>query len=123
MSNRSLALAVATLVSMYIGSAEAQSVYVAPGGVYIAGGPVYVIPGPNNGVAPYVAPTNGYGYGYGPPAMVMPPPPVVAPTAYYAPAAGSYRAPVLAYGAEYAPRPPLPVPYYGNGRCAYSRCY
>ena len=30
MSNRSLALAVATLVSMYIGSAEAQSVYVAP---------------------------------------------------------------------------------------------
>ena len=38
MSNRSLALAMATLASMYIGSAEAQSIYVAPGGVYIAGG-------------------------------------------------------------------------------------
>ena len=70
MSNRSLALAMATLASMQIGSAEAQSVYVAPGGVYVAGGPVYVIPAPNNGVAPYVAPTNGYGYG--PPAVVAP---------------------------------------------------
>lgn len=85
MSNRSLALAMATLASMYIGNAEAQSVYVAPGGVYIAGGPVYVIPAPNTGVAPYVAPTNGYGYG--PPAVITPPP-VVDPTAYYAPAAG-----------------------------------
>ena len=122
MSNRSLALAMATLASMYIGSAEAQSVYVAPGGVYIAGGPVYVIPTPNNGVAPYVAPTNGYGYGYGPPTVVAPPP-VVAPTAYYAPAAIYYGAPVVAYGAEIVPRPPLPVPYYRNGRCAYSRCY
>lgn len=118
MTNRSLALALATLASMHIGSAEAQSVYVAPGGVYIAGGPVYVTPAPDNG-APYVAPTNGFGYR--PPAVVAPPP--VAPTAYYAPAAGYYHAPVLAYGAEYAPRPPLPVPYYGIGRCAYSRCY
>ena len=121
MSNRSLVLAMATLASMYIGSAEAQSVYVAPGGVYIAGGPVYVIPGPNNGVPPYVAPTNGYGYG--PPAVIAPPPPVAAPTAYYGPAAGYYGAPVLAYGGEFAPRPPLPIPYYRNGRCAYSRCY
>ena len=119
MSNRSLALAAATLASMYIGNAEAQSVYVAPGGVYIAGGPVYVNPAPN-GAAPYVAPTKGYGYG--PPAVIAPPP-IVAPSAYYAPAAGYYRAPVLAYEAEFAPRPPLPVPYYRNGRCAYSRCY
>lgn len=119
MSNRSLALAMATLASMCIGNAEAQSVYVAPGGVYIAGGPVYVVPAPN-GAAPYVAPTNGYGYG--PPAVIAPPP-AVDPTAYYAPAAGYYGAPVLAYGAEFPPRPPLPVPYYRNGRCAYSRCY
>jgi hypothetical protein len=35
-------------------------------------GPVYVIPVPNNGAPPYVAPT--YGYEYGPPAVVAPPP-------------------------------------------------
>ena len=46
---------------------DAQSVYVAPGGVYIGAGPVYVIPAPNNGATPYVAPTYGYG---GPPAVV-----------------------------------------------------
>ena len=119
MSYRSLALAVVTLASMGVASADAQSVYVAPGGVYIAGGPVYVMPAPNNSVAPYVAPT---AYGYGPPAVVAPPSPVVAPTAYYEPAAGYYSAPILAYGAELAPRPPLPIPYYGSGRC-YGRCY
>jgi len=86
MSSRSLALAMATLASMHIANAEAQSVYLAPGGVYIAGGPVYVIPAPNNSAAPYVAPTNGYGYG--PPAVIAPPS-VVAPTAYYAPAAAT----------------------------------
>ena len=47
MSYRSLALAVVTLASMDAVSADAQSVYVAPGGVYIAGGPVYVTPAPS----------------------------------------------------------------------------
>ena len=124
MSYRSLALAVVTLASMGVVGADAQSVYVAPGGVYIAGGPVYVTPAPSNGVAPYVAPSAyGYGYGHGPPAVVVaPPPPVVAPTAYYGPGAGYYNAPVLAYGAEIVPRPPLPIPYYGRGRC-YGGCY
>jgi hypothetical protein len=78
MSYRSLALAVAAFSSIQVASADAQSVYVAPGGVYIGGGPVYVIPAPNNGAAPYVAPT--YGYEYGPPAVVAPAPAVVAPT-------------------------------------------
>ena len=67
MSYRPLALgiAVAALSSMHIGSAAAQSVYVAPGGVYVApgAGPVYVTPSaPINGAAAYVAP--GYGNGY-----------------------------------------------------------
>jgi hypothetical protein len=57
MSYRSLALAVAAFASMHVASAEAQSVYVAPGGVYIGAGPVYVTPAPSNGGAPYVAPT------------------------------------------------------------------
>ncbi len=52
MSYRSLALAVAAFSSMHVASADAQSVYVAPGGVYVGGGPVYVIPAPNNGAPP-----------------------------------------------------------------------
>ena len=60
MSYQSLALAVAVFSSMHVASADAQSVYVAPGGVYVGSGPVYVIPPPTNGAAPHVAPTNGY---------------------------------------------------------------
>ena len=112
MSYRSIALAVAAFSSMHIANANAQSVYVAPGGVYIGGGPVYVTPAP----APYAAPT--YGYGYGPPAVVAPAPAIVAPTALYAPNGGYYDAPLSAYAAAPVPRPPVPVPY-GGGRCAY----
>ena len=49
--------------SIHVASADAQSVYVAPGGVYVGGGPVYLIPAPNNGAPPYVAPTYGYAPG------------------------------------------------------------
>ena|SRR5215831_9055315 len=122
MSYRSLALAIAAFSSMHVASADAQSVYVAPGGVYVGGGPVYVIPAPNNGAGPYVAPS--YGYEYGPPAVVAPGPAVVAPST---PNGGYYGAPLSAYAAELPPRPPAAVPYYGNGRCAarYGRpfCY
>ena len=66
MSYRPLAVAaVAAFSSMYIASAAAQSVYVAPGGVYIGAGagPVYVTPAaPMGGAAAYIGP--GYGYGY-----------------------------------------------------------
>src|SRR5437899_9323127 len=93
MSYRSLVLAVAAFSSMHVASADAQSVYVAPGGVYVGGGPVYVIPAPNNGAGPYVAPTE-----YGPPAMVTPAPAVVAPTTVYGPNGGYYGAPLSAYG-------------------------
>ena len=68
-------------------SANAQSVYVAPGGVYIASGPVYVTPaapGPYGPPAPLVpAPTSAYV----PPPVYGPPAPVyAAPTTYDAPA-------------------------------------
>src|SRR5437870_7819865 len=115
MNYRSLALAVAALSSIHVASADAQSVYVAPGGVYVGSGPVYVIPAPNNGAPRYVAPT--YGYEYGPPAVMTPGP------------AGYYGAPLSGYAAELPPRPPAAVPYYGSGRCVarygYSRqsCY
>ena len=106
MSYRSLALVLTAFCSLPVVNADAQSVYVAPGGVYIGGGPIYVAPAPGYGVAPYAAPT----YGYAPPAVV-PGPAIVAPTTVYDP-------PLAAYAAEFPPRPPAPVPYYG-GRCGY----
>jgi hypothetical protein len=145
MGHRSLVLAIAAFASIYVTSANAQPVYVAPGGVYIGGGPVYVTPAP----APYAA--SSYGYGYGPPPVVAPAPAIVAPTAAYGPGAGYYDVPLSAYAApppvvapapvivapttaygpgagysayaaELPPRPPAPVPYYGIGRCAYGSC-
>jgi hypothetical protein len=120
-------LAIAAFSSLHVTAADAQSVYVAPGGVYVGGGPVYVTPAPT---APYAAPA--YGYGYGPPAVVAPAPPIVAPAppvvapappvvapTAYGPYGGYYDAPISAYAAELPPRPPAPVPYYGIGRCAY----
>jgi hypothetical protein len=137
MSYRSLAFVIAALSSMPIASADAQSVYVAPGGVYVANGPVYVTPAPNlPPPAPYVAPSAGY---YGPPAVVAPAP-VVAPTVVYGPNGGGYYgpngggyygpngggyydAPVSAYAAELPPRPPVAVPYYGGNRYSYGPRY
>ena len=148
MSYRSLALVVAFL-SLHVASADAQSVYVAPGGVYVGGGPVYVIPAPNNGAGFYVAPS--YGYEYGPPAVVAPPAavapttvygpnggyyaaptvvapaPLVAPTTVYGSNGGYYCAPLSAYAAELPPRPRVAIPYSGNRGCAtrygYGPCY
>ena len=110
MGHRSLVLAIAAFSSLHVADANAQSVYVAPGGVYVGGGPVYVTPAPPT---PYAAPT--YGYGYAPPAVVAPAPSIVAPTMYGQ--TGYYDVPV--YAADPVPRPPAPVPYYGIGRCAY----
>jgi hypothetical protein len=129
MSYRSIGLAIAAFSSMYIANADAQSVYVAPGGVYIGGGPVYVIPAPNTGVpygTPPVAPS--YGYEYGPPAVALPPafavtppvaapPVVVAPSSYYGPHGGYYDPAISAYGAAPRLRPPASIPHYNNARC------
>jgi hypothetical protein len=113
MSVRSLAIAVATVSLMHIGNANAQSVYVAPGGVYIGGGPVYVIPAPNNGGPAYLAPP----YGYGPPAAVAPAPTIAAPT-LYGPNEDYYDSPLSTYAAVPPPRPPLAVPNHGSARCS-----
>src|SRR6266566_3535623 len=137
MSYRPLALgiAVAALSSMHIGSAAAQPVYVAPGGVYVApgAGPVYVTPSaPINGAAAYVGPSYGngygpgpyvgprYGYGYGPR------PYDVGPRFGYGsgpavPNRGYYSGPRSAYAAALPPRPRVAVPYRA-GRCVGRYC-
>jgi hypothetical protein len=155
MNYRLLALAITALSSAHITTAAAQSVYVAPGGVYIGGGPVYVTPAPSNGNGTYVAPTYGYGYGVPEPTPYVAPT-VVVPGVGYGVAAPyglngngngygyGYRNgppppayyngdPVLsAYGRARLynePRPPVAVPYNGDGRCiagpgyGIGRCY
>src|SRR6516164_2782928 len=121
MSYRPLALvAVAAFSSMYIASATAQSVYVAPGGVYVApgAGPVYVTPSaPINGAAGYVGP--GYGHGYGTAAYIEPtddcgyePAACVEPTYGYGYGPRPYVEPRYGYG--YGPGPYV-EPRYGYG--------
>ena len=92
MNYRLIALAISALSTAHITTANAQSVYVAPGGVYIGGGPVYVIPAPSNGNGNYVEPIydyeNGYGYGNG----GLEPSPHLAPTVV-APGVGYVAAP------------------------------
>jgi hypothetical protein len=141
MSYRPLAVAaaVAALSSMYIASAAAQSVYVAPGGVYIGAGagPVYVTPpAPTNGAAAYLGPRDGYGYGAaayvepgygyddGPVAYVEPsyrygygPGPYVEPRYGYGYGPAPYVAPRYRYG--YGPAVPNGR-YYSGPRSAYA---
>jgi hypothetical protein len=129
MSYRSLALAVVAFSTMHVANADAQPVYVAPGGVYIGGGPVYVIPAPN-GAVPFAAPSFGYPYGppavvapppvVAPPVAVAPPPAVVAPTAVYGPDSGYYGPDAGYYGqgaGYYGPGPG--AGYYGQGAGYY----
>ena len=143
MSYRSLALAAAVgaLSAMHIGSAAAQSVYVAPGGIYIGAGagPVYVTPpAPTNGAAAYVGP--GYGNGYGTAAYVEPgydddngygPAAYVEPRYGYGYGPGPYveRRPGYGYGPgpsvepryRYGYGPSVPSrPYYSGPRGAYA---
>jgi hypothetical protein len=92
------------------------SVYVAPGAVYIGSAQVYVTPSPKV-VEPYAAPTYDPGYypghahksyyhGVGP---------------YYAPPPYAREPGYPPYAVDYAPRPPVSVPY--NGRCYIDPTY
>ena len=99
MMYRSLALAIAALSSTQIATAEAQSVYVAPGGIYVQSARLYVNPAPYASPAPVVP-----GLGYGPPAVVVPGP------AYGAPA---YVQPAPVYGAPAYGAPAYGAPAYG----------
>jgi hypothetical protein len=122
MYRSSLTLAFVVLGSATAAASDLSSVYVAPGGVYAPSSNVYVRPRPD--YRPYVEP--GY----------APAPAYRAPAAVYGEYGPAYaarpvyldRAPAYPdryYGQdryyaqeyEYAPRPPLPVPYRGRARC------
>jgi hypothetical protein len=128
MYRSSLTLAIVALCSAPAAASDLSSVYVAPGGVYAPSSNVYVRPGAAYRQAPYAEP--GYGYR----SYEAPPPVYRAPAAVY----GEYGAPYPAqpvyverapsyreryyaqdhdYALEYAPRPPLPVPYRARARC------
>ena len=150
MNYRSLALAIAALSAAHITSADAQSVYVAPGGIYIGGGPVFVTPAPSYGNGNNVEPVyygngngyangNGYPYGngYGAPVPLLAGYGVAAPiglngngygyrNGYGPPRPPAYYNgdPVLStYAWSRAPRPPAAIPYNGNRRCIAGRGY
>jgi len=95
--------------------ADAQSVYVAPGGVCVPSGNVYLAPAP----APYGAPVPGVA---GPATVYAPPPAYGAPAPAYVGREPAYvvreriLAPTEAYAVELPPRPPVPVPYAGRLR-------
>jgi hypothetical protein len=125
MYRSSLTLAFVVLYSAAAAASDLSSVYVAPGGIYAPSADVYVRPGPAH--RPYAEP--GYGYrerSYGTPYR--------APASVYGEYGPAYPAqPVYVdrtpayperyytqeydYAPEYAPRPPLPVPYRARARC------
>jgi hypothetical protein len=123
MMYRSL-LAFVAVSSAQVATADAQSVYVAPGGMYVATARVVVRPDPY--ASPY-GPPGPVVYGapgvYGPPG-VYGAPPVVAPGPVYAPPVVSAPGPIYAPGPEplYGPPPvvtPGPVSVYGGAAPVY----
>ena len=136
MYRSSLTLAFVVLYSAAGAASDLSSVYVAPGGIYAPAANVYVRPGPAYRQPPYAEPGYGYrqpsygtpGYPYRAPASVYgeygpayaAQPAYVErapayPERYYAP--DRYYAQERDYAVEYAPRPPLSVPYRARARC------
>jgi hypothetical protein len=128
MYRSSLTLAFVVLYSAAGAASDLSSVYVAPGGIYAPSANVYVRPGPAQ--RPYAEP----GYGYRQPSYGTPGYPYRAPASVYGEYGPAYaaqpvyveRAPAYPeryyaqeydYAPEYAPRPPLPVPYRARARC------
>jgi len=129
---RTIMLTIAALSTTQASAGDlAPPVYVAPGAVYIGSAQVFVAP-PSKHIEPYAAPT--YDPNYAPTGYF-------GPTGYYghrhrgyyngigpayaAPPYGPGYAP-SPYAIDYAPRPPVGVPYNG-GRCyvdpAYGRAF
>ncbi|MCA6119459.1 hypothetical protein J6524_31980 [Bradyrhizobium sp. WSM 1738] len=118
MYRSSLTLAALVLCSTAAAASDLSSVYVAPGGIYAPSANVYVRPGPTH--RPYAEP--GYGYRYRAPAAVYGEyGPAYAAQPVYVDRAPAYSERYYAqdydYATEYAPRPPLPVPYRARARC------
>jgi hypothetical protein len=138
MYRSSLTLTFVVLYSAAAAASDLSSVYVAPGGIYAPSANVYVRPGPTYRQPPYAEP----GYGYRQPSYETPGPAYRAPASVYgeygpgyaaqpvyverAPAyPGRYYAqePYYAQERDYAPRPPLPVPYRAPTRCVVDDGY
>jgi hypothetical protein len=125
MYRSSLTLAFVVLCSAGAAASDLPSVYVAPGGIYAPSADVYVRPVPTDRQPAYVEPGYGYrqpssygtpGYPYRAPASAYGEYAQPAyPERYYA--RERYYAPERDYAVEYAPRPPLPVPYRARARC------
>ena len=130
-------LALGALWSSQVSAGELQSVYVAPGGVYIAsahvyvrpenGDPAYATPGPMYYAPGHVPPGSAYTPGYVPPGHVYRAPAFFEATRSVYPAQRAYverRSEYSStYDAEFAPRPPAPVPYGGGERCVTDPAY
>ena len=142
MYRSSLTLAFVVLCSAAAAASDLSSVYVAPGGIYAPSADVYVRPGPTYRQPPYAEP----GYGYRQPSYGTPGPAYRAPASVYGEYEPAYaarpvyveRAPAYPeryyapepyyaqerdYAPEYAPRPPLPVPYRARARCVVDDGY
>lgn len=132
MYRSSLTLAFVVLCSAAAAASDLSSVYVAPGGIYAPSANVYVRPGPTYRQPPYAEP----GYGYRQPSYGTPGPAYRAPASVYGEYGPAYaaqpvyveRAPAYpeqyyAQERDYAPRPPLPVPYRARARCVVDDGY
>jgi hypothetical protein len=149
MYRSSLTLAVVLLYSAAAAASDlSSSVYVAPGGIYAPSADVYVRPGPAYRQPPHAEP----GYHYRQPSYGTPDPGYRAPASVHGPYGSTYdarpayveRGPVYPeryhaperyyaqeryyarerdYALEYAPRPPLPVPYHSRARCVIDDGY
>jgi hypothetical protein len=137
MYRTSLTLAFVVLCSAAAAASDLPSVYVAPGGIYAPSANVYVRPEPTYRQSPYAEP----GYGYRQPSYETPGPAYREPTSVYGEYGPGYAAqPVYVerrpayperyyaherdyYAPEYAPRPPLPVPYRARARCVVDDGY
>lgn len=121
MYRSSLMLACVVVCAAPAAAADLSSVYVAPGGIYAPSADIYVRPGA--AYRPYAESGYGYrqpyygapGYPYRAPASIYG---AYGPAAYPEPYYASERYYAHDYAVEYAPRPPLPVPYYrAQARC------
>ena len=143
MYQSSLLLALVALCPTAAAASDLSSVCVAPGGIYAPSANIHVRPGPAyRQPAPYAEP----GYGYQHPSYGTPGPAYRAPASVYGEYGPVYspqpayveRAPAYPeryhaperyyarerdYALEYAPRPPMPVPYGARPRCVVDDGY
>jgi len=127
---RSLILVFAVLYSAAAAAGDFPSVYVAPGGIYAPSARIHVDSGSGYRQQPYAEP----GHVYGQSSYVTQGPTYGAPESLYGESGREYGAPPVYverapaylrrdYATEFAPRPPLSVPYGARARCVVDLGY